>query len=109
MWRENDTHDLRGRFPRAWSNGSSVDPGRAFGTAQEDAIRPITGSFTFPANRVDVTTGAFYLDVPMTPSITSSGTAGNSLDTVIFDASRVVPVASENIVKNTALYACVKF
>lgn len=31
--------DLRGRFPRLWSNGGSIDSGRAFNTLQGDAIR----------------------------------------------------------------------
>ena len=31
--------DLRGRFPRLWSNGGSIDSGRAFNTLQNDAIR----------------------------------------------------------------------
>lgn len=32
----------RGRFPRAWSNGSSIDSGRQFDTLQDDATRDIT-------------------------------------------------------------------
>ena len=31
--------DLRGRFPRLWSNGGSIDSGRTFNTLQGDAIR----------------------------------------------------------------------
>ena len=31
--------DLRGRFPRLWSNGGNIDSGRAFNTLQGDAIR----------------------------------------------------------------------
>lgn len=33
----------RGRFPRVWSNGSSIDNGRVFATLQSDAIRNIDG------------------------------------------------------------------
>lgn len=38
--------DLRGRFPRLWSNGGSIDSGRGFHVLQNDAIRDfnITGS-----------------------------------------------------------------
>lgn len=35
----------RGRFPRVWSNGSSIDNGRVFATLQSDAIRNIEGQF----------------------------------------------------------------
>lgn len=37
--------DLRGRFPRLWSNGGDIDSGRTFNTLQGDAIRDfnITG------------------------------------------------------------------
>ena len=31
--------DLRGRFPRLWSNGGDIDRGRTFNTLQGDAIR----------------------------------------------------------------------
>ena len=31
--------DLRGRFPRLWSNGGSIDSGRTFNALQGDAIR----------------------------------------------------------------------
>ena len=34
--------DLRGRFPRLWSNGGSIDSGRTFNTLQGDAIRDFT-------------------------------------------------------------------
>ena len=44
--------DLRGRFPRLWSNGGDIDSGRTFNALQNDAIRDfnITGdgySITF--------------------------------------------------------------
>ena len=38
--------DLRGRFPRLWSNGGSIDSGRAFNALQGDAIRELRGTFT---------------------------------------------------------------
>lgn len=33
----------RGRFPREWSNGSTIDNGRLFATLENDAIRNLTG------------------------------------------------------------------
>lgn len=35
----------RGRFPRVWSNGGSIDSGRIFSDLQGDAIRNITGAY----------------------------------------------------------------
>lgn len=34
--------DLRGRFVRGWNNTANLDPGRAFGSAQDDAVREHT-------------------------------------------------------------------
>lgn len=34
--------DMRGYFPRGWSHGSSIDPGRAFGSTQTDAFKSHT-------------------------------------------------------------------
>ncbi|MBN4944844.1 tail fiber protein [Stenotrophomonas maltophilia] len=31
--------DLRGEFIRGWDNGRGLDPGRSFGSMQDDAIR----------------------------------------------------------------------
>ena len=36
--------DLRGRFPRLWSNGGTIDSGRTFVSLQNDAIRNATGT-----------------------------------------------------------------
>ena len=44
--------DLRGRFPRLWTNGGSLDSGRAFATLQNDAIRDITATATSPEGGV---------------------------------------------------------
>ena len=40
--------DLRGEFMRGWDDGRGIDRGRAFGSAQGDAIRNITGSLSAP-------------------------------------------------------------
>lgn len=42
--------DLRGRFPRLFSNGGSIDSGRDFATLQGDAIRNIVGQFNYGIN-----------------------------------------------------------
>jgi len=97
-------YDLRGRFPRAWSNGSPVDPGRVFGSAQEDATRPIKGRFGGMYGSIE---GAFF-GTKEGSGMPFSGNA-NSYGYVSFDSSRVVPTADENLVKNTALFLSVKF
>jgi hypothetical protein len=101
-------YDLRGEFPRYWDAGRGVDSGRAFGSAQEDAIRNITGVLELVYtldNRGG--TGAFSLRASGNSPI---GGTGSRYDRSIgFDASRVVPTASENLVKNTALFPSIKF
>lgn len=48
----------RGRFPRVWSNGSSIDSGRQFDTLQDDAIRNVDSWFTFQGHA----NAGFYTD-----------------------------------------------
>lgn len=108
--------DLRGEFIRGLDDGRGADAGRSLGTAQGDAIRNITGfvdiandggahhaqsknwggAFTQPPNRTmyDATTNNRY----------TTGPFG-----VQFDASAVVPTASENRPRNMAMLACIKF
>lgn len=38
--------DMQGYFPRGWSHGSSIDPGRAFGSTQTDAFESHTHTAT---------------------------------------------------------------
>jgi hypothetical protein len=102
-------YDLRGRFPRAWSNGSTVDSGRGFGTAQGDAIRDITGFFDAiryaPTN---VMGGSFNLSFQQS-NMSMPGGSSFGTGNIDFSASRVVPTAAENRPTNTALYPAVKF
>lgn len=41
--------DLRGDFVRGWDNGRGVDPGRAFGSAQSDALKAHDHDMAFEA------------------------------------------------------------
>ena len=41
--------DLRGEFIRGWDHGRGVDAGRAFGSAQADALRSHNHTYTRPA------------------------------------------------------------
>lgn len=93
--------DLRGEFIRGWDAGRGVDAGRAILSAQGDAIRNITGSI----NAVGGEGGALYFK--STPANTSWVHWGgdNTFHDVMsygFDASRVVPTASENRPRNIA-------
>ncbi|WP_217390175.1 hypothetical protein [Deefgea piscis] len=107
-------YDVRGEFPRFWDDGRGVDAGRVFGSNQTDAIRNIAGQTILGGGQGSVVpsscTGAFAAvnlginarqDGSVGPSITNYG--------LQFDASRVVPIASENRSRNAALLASIKF
>ncbi|MGT5500826.1 phage tail protein [Escherichia coli] len=107
----NELPDLRGEFIRGWDDGRGVDTGRGILSAQGDAIRNITGTFgnaqtaTNAAISFVTTEGVFT-----TQSKTRNTIGGTSIipETpnnpylVDFDASRVVPTASENRPRNIA-------
>ena len=98
--------DLRGEFIRGWDNGRGVDPWRAFGSWQGDAIRNITGTFEGNVNDGQgAKTGAFYY----TGANYNGGDASGGGGIIGFDASRVVPTANENRPRNVALLACIKY
>lgn len=94
--------EARGEFPRIWDDGRGVDSGRGLLSAQGDAIRNITG-------RVDnaVTSaknsylGAMQYQGSSYISVQSGGVNVDAMN-ISFDASRVVPTASENRPRNIA-------
>lgn len=93
--------DARGEFPRIWDDGRGVDAGRAIFSAQGDAIRNIAGSI----NALGAESGAFYYSrTPATGSWVhwAADTPTHDVMTYNFDASRVVPTASENRPRNIA-------
>jgi hypothetical protein len=98
--------DLRGEFIRSWDDGRGIDSGRTRGSAQGDAMRNISG--TFSGNTDD---GATYFSGPFFISSTAnSGGNGKGGQGVIgFNASLQVPTASENRPRNISLLACIKF
>lgn len=108
--------DARGYFPRAWDHGRGIDPGRDFGTTQDDAIRNITGQINFKAttgtaSTVTHTDGAYRKD-PETPGGSGGQLAVASssyFQRTYFDASRVVPTAAENRPKNISFLYCMKY
>ncbi|MBQ2870635.1 hypothetical protein IJE86_02920 [bacterium] len=119
-----DTYN--GRFPRfagqytisGHGDTAAITTTLNVGTTQEDAIRNITG--TGPAFIVYgdqyyvhwlLESGAMYhLQRTGTTKIHGAGNLGNGTDpnVLYFDASRVVPTASENRPKSIALLGCKK-
>ncbi|HCB1566285.1 TPA: phage tail protein [Citrobacter freundii] len=103
--------DLRGEFIRGWDDGRGIDAGREILSAQGDAIRNITGTFGngqteanaaisfITANGVFVSQSALRNTIGNTTIIPNTP---NNPHLVNFDASRVVPTASENRPRNIA-------
>ena len=92
--------DRRGEFARGWDHGRGVDAGRVLGSAQGDAIRNIVGSMgSITAIVAGTASGAFTVT---TPSNRSAGSSTGPTCDFTFDASRVVPTASENRTRNIA-------
>ncbi|WP_187987373.1 tail fiber protein [Escherichia coli] len=93
--------DLRGEFIRGWDDGRGVDSGRAILSAQGDAIRNINGAITdVRFNTSPAANGVFTIS-NLGPA-SSDSTGSGSAKRVTFDASTVVPTASENRPRNIA-------
>jgi outer membrane lipoprotein-sorting protein len=102
--------DLRGEFLRGWDHGRGVDPGRSFGTLQEDAMRNMTGRVIVTHNSgYACGDGVFYTNASAVSSkpLQPSGLK-YSLASVGFDASRQVPVANEIRPRNVAAMFIIK-
>lgn len=99
--------EFRGEFLRAWSAGrTGVDTGRAMGTWQQDAIRNITGKFRAVRRDGGDPQGVFFNDPQTYPGSDSGGVNNHYTG---FDASRQVPTAEENRVRNYPVYVGVRF
>ena len=111
--------DLRGEFMRGWDDGRGIDRGRAFGSAQGDAIRNITGEAKFgydgdtvyDHNAAASTSAIYYPNRKVQDTVNNMSlfsNAANNWRPLVFDASRAVPTADENRPRNIALLACIK-
>ncbi len=125
--------DLRGVVIRAWDEGRGLDPGRALGTFQADAVLRHDHSTSEVEHSHDVNdpkhshsysqafgesaqfrqgTGSTILGiVSITPQITNSGRSETAIQ--LNPAATGIKVlesgGQENLVKNVALLACIKF
>lgn len=99
--------DLRGEFIRGWDDGRGVDAGRAFGSAQADALQNITGSIGPITGGTIGASGAFSANGPAVQQIAAS--TPTTTPGITFDASRVARAAAETRPRNVALLACIKF
>ena len=103
--------DRRGYFGRCLDAGAEVDyqSDREIGSKQGDAIRNITG---FMGNNylssATINEGAFDTSVFGAGYAYTGNGPYNGLN-ISFDASRVVPTAPENVVKNIAEYVCIRY
>lgn len=102
--------DMRAYTIRGLDNGRGIDIGRSVLSTQQDAIRNITGKFCADVNTSTPPshyyTGAFF-DGGANGS-GDDGYVGSENRNIYFDASRVVPTADENRIKNIAFLYIVK-
>lgn len=97
--------DMRGYFIRGWSNGASIDSGRAFASTQQDAFQghrhvPLSPQSSFygqPAGGLNASGGAALTAVTTTGDPTTDTTNG------------VPRTASETRPINIALMYCIKY
>ena len=94
--------EARGEFPRIWDDGRGVDNGRALLSIQGDAIRNITGNVgVYSDGLLTYASGVFSLGSSSSNKNNPiAGSGANAYAT--FDASKVVPTASENRPRNIA-------
>lgn len=102
--------DRRGYFGRCLDAGAEVDyqSDREIGSKQGDAIRNITGSFETrtPAGE-HPPTGSFYIS--STDGWLNGASSLGGGGEISIDASKQVPTAPENVVKNIAEYVCIRY
>ena len=96
--------DMRAYSIRGLDYGRGIDVGRTVLSQQEDAIRNITGALSTGA----YSSGASGVFANQGTSATRPDGESRAAISIGFDASRVVPTASENRVKNIAFLYIVK-
>ena len=101
--------DMRGYIPRGWDNGRGIDTGRVLMSAQEDAIRNITGTVsggTDPGQQfigdAVTATGAFSVTNVGSKYGIGTDTGWGGCQSLVLDVSKVVQTAAENRMRNVA-------
>lgn len=89
--------DLRGEFPRFWSDGRAVDSGRVFGSAQAEGIGSHTHSLNIYTEPTGGSLSGGVADFATTRSGPQYGTASQT------------PTPTETRPRNIALLACIKY
>lgn len=79
--------------------------GRAVGQFEDDAIRNITGKFRYDRVVRSITEGVYYSEGGNSVR-GNSASGGDSSNTTVFDASRVVPTADQNRPKSYTELVC---
>lgn len=103
--------DRRGYFGRCLDAGAEVDyqSDREIGSKQGDAIRNITATLNNNLlSSSNYTEGSIKTEVAGT-GYSYLGNGPYIWVNLTFDASRVVPTAPENVVKNIAEYVCIRY
>ncbi|HDW4032679.1 TPA: tail fiber protein [Escherichia coli] len=94
--------DLRGEFIRGWDDERGVDSGRTLLSSQGDAIRNITGNVgVYSDGLLTYASGAFSLG-PSSQNKQNPIAGTGAYAYATFNASTVVPTASENRPRNIA-------
>lgn len=102
--------DLRGEFLRGLDDGRGVDPSRALGTAQLDALQTIYGTLGF-VKGIEQATASGAFEAYFNNKDESAHTPGDRITNGYWDfnSSRVARSASETRPRNIALLACIKY
>ena len=98
--------EVRGEHFRAWDNGRGVDPGRVFGSWQEDTLENITGTVGIPYMLDYKMSGAFTVGADLSTGSNYAVATGKVAD---FDASLVARTSTETRARNIALLVCIKY
>lgn len=93
--------DLRGEVIRGWDAGRGVDPGRALGSLQLDAMQNVTGEFGIMRGSGNFNTGPFF--TARAHNDASGGYAGHIVG---FDLSLAARTADETRQRNIAYNYC---
>jgi phage-related tail fiber protein len=96
--------DIRGEFMRGWDDGRGIDSGRAFGSAQTDAMQGHRHGYTLSPN--------FGAVNGLETGGNNAGSIKNEqgITSPISDGTNGTPrTASETRPRNIALLACIKF